>query len=515
MTPSGGRYWLVSPFLAGVYFVLTLAASNAESLNGWQDLAWPVPTVLVLSGLLWLAAWGLTRRAQQASLISLLWVVAFSIFGYVAEALVPSGTLQLIGGELGLGLLFLCALVGPSLAIRRTSRSLEVSNRYATIVAGLLVAFTGVQLVRGLAEEGSRTVLVPPPPIAPGAKPGASQPPDIYVLVLDQYTGSEVLAEHFGYDNGEFDSFLRDRGFAVPRHARANYPQTLLSLASMLNLDYIQHLPPQVHPFDLIENNRLAAFLKARGYRFVFFPSGFKFTARNRNADLNLPEPTEVQSEFGGVWQRTTMLPELFRVGCGLLGCRAGRFVYVSEDAALVDWKFTRLQELADDPSLTFALAHLVVTHEPYLYRADCSHRDPYWPAGGGILGDEEATRVYLDQITCVNRKVAGVVESLLSRSAQPPVIVLQSDHGHGRFGRHLPTYGAISASQVRERMSVFSAYHFPGLSGDSIGDSITPVNATRLMLRHYFGADLPRLEEASYWATESEQFEFVRLTGR
>jgi hypothetical protein len=60
--------------------------------------------------------------------------------------------------------------------------------------------------------------------------------------------------------------------------------------------------------------------------------------------------------------------------------------------------------------------------------------------------------------------------------------------------------------------MSVFSAYRFPGLGADSLGDSITPVNALRLMLRYYFGADLPPREDASYWATQSPPFEFVPL---
>jgi hypothetical protein len=60
--------------------------------------------------------------------------------------------------------------------------------------------------------------------------------------------------------------------------------------------------------------------------------------------------------------------------------------------------------------------------------------------------------------------------------------------------------------------MSVFSAYHFPGLSADSVSDSITPVNAIRLLLRYYFGADLPPREEASFWTTQSPPFEFVRL---
>jgi hypothetical protein len=58
----------------------------------------------------------------------------------------------------------------------------------------------------------------------------------------------------------------------------------------------------------------------------------------------------------------------------------------------------------------------------------------------------------------------------------------------------------------------VFSAYLLPGLSGETITDSVTPVNVTRLLLRHYFGADLPPLEDVSYWAIEDERHYSVRV---
>ena len=37
-------------------------------------------------------------------------------------------------------------------------------------------------------------------------------------------------------------------------------------------------------------------------------------------------------------------------------------------------------------------------------------------------------------------------------------MILLQADHGHGRIG-HLPPFEKLNAYQLRERMSVFSAY--------------------------------------------------------
>ncbi|HEU5304213.1 MAG TPA: hypothetical protein VFU40_06165 [Gemmatimonadales bacterium] len=503
--------WLVHPFLISAYFVLALAGANATALKGLRDLVWPLSTALLICTLAWVLALAFGRKPDKASLLSLLWMVAFSLFGYVAEALGVPGILRVLGGEAGLVALFGVGLLGPSLAIRRTTRSLEPVNRYFTLVAALLVAYTAVQLSRGLHRERDLRILLPTPPTLVGPATTAELP-DIYLIILDKYTGSELLAEHFGFDNGGFEALLRHRGFVVPRHSRANYPQTQLALAAMLNLDYVQKLPRQVHLYDLIENNRLAAFLKLQGYRFVFFPSGFKVTSQNRNADLQVPVPNEVRGELGAVWQRTTMLPELVSLGCAVLQCRAGRLGYVPESAGFMDWKLERIGELAGGGQSTFVLAHLALPHEPYLYHADCRHREAYWPAGAGVLGDEKATKGYLEQIGCVNLKLIRLVDSILARSTRPPVILLQADHGHGRQGRHLPEPDRLEPFGLRERMSVFAAYLLPGVAAQEVKDSITPVNAMRLVLRHYFAADLPPLEDAGYWSTEGRPFDFVRV---
>jgi hypothetical protein len=130
---------------------------------------------------------------------------------------------------------------------------------------------------------------------------------------------------------------------------------------------------------------------------------------------------------------------------------------------------------------------------------------------GAGLPGDKEANEGYLDQIRCANRKLATLVDAILARSTRPPVILLQADHGHGRIG-HLPPFEKLKAYQLRERMSVFAAYRLPGVPDSAVRDSVTPVNVLRLVLRHYFGADLPPLEDMSYWGLEDKPFDLVRV---
>jgi hypothetical protein len=60
--------------------------------------------------------------------------------------------------------------------------------------------------------------------------------------------------------------------------------------------------------------------------------------------------------------------------------------------------------------------------------------------------------------------------------------------------------------------MSTFAAYLLPGVPTGAVSDSVTPVNAVRLVLRQYLGADLPPLEDVSYWGLEESPFELVRI---
>jgi hypothetical protein len=108
----------------------------------------------------------------------------------------------------------------------------------------------------------------------------------------------------------------------------------------------------------------------------------------------------------------------------------------------------------------------------------------------------------YVEQIQCVNRKVESVVTAWLERSRVPPLILIQGDHGHGLSSRNLPSDDQLSPAQIRDRLSVFAAYHVPGGRPGELPDTVTLVNAMRYALRTCFRADLAALPDASFWSS-------------
>jgi hypothetical protein len=198
---------------------------------------------------------------------------------------------------------------------------------------------------------------------------------------------------------------------------------------------------------------------------------------------------------------------------CSRHDCSGDGLPFVPEAPELFRWKFDQIGRLAREPGPKFVFAHLLLPHEPYVFRSDCSTKPLRWPRRIDEAEDRRLRVEYVDQVRCVNTLVAALVERLLRDSPQPPVIILQADHGNGRFvfGRP-PAISDISREQLIERTDIFAAYYLPGGGSAELYDSISPINVFPAVLRHYFGATLPRLEDRSYYSAWATPYQFTRL---
>ena len=63
--------------------------------------------------------------------------------------------------------------------------------------------------------------------------------PDIYYIIPDEYPSNYALKQFFGFDNIEFLTFLETNDFHVVNNSFSNYPSTIQSLTSSLNMEYL------------------------------------------------------------------------------------------------------------------------------------------------------------------------------------------------------------------------------------------------------------------------------------
>jgi hypothetical protein len=506
------------PFLAAVYPALALAAANGGDIVRPGDLARPLAISLVAAATAWLVSRAITRDPDARALPAFIATAVFVAHGNAVNAMarwVPVAATSL-------PLALLPATVAVILA-RRSHVSLRALTRHLNLVLAIMVGWASADLLWRWHVQSPKIILSDPAG-QPGADPvpPAGEKPHLFLIFLDKYTGHQSLAANFDYDNTPFEASLQRQGFFVPKAAKANYVQTFLAVASMLNWQYLDEVAEQVgkdNPrasvaFPLIEDNRTWRALRALGYEFVFLPTWFPATRENRYADLQLPDPSSLTHEFEAAWIRGTVLYPLLERICPVVHCPAAVVPYLPESPESIDWKFHQIPSFAESKRPVFVLAHLIVPHEPYIYNADCSHRRPYWPRSEAGSNEAAVKVAYVAQIRCLNTKIDTMVRQILTRTTRPAIILLQSDHGHGRLGAggRVPPEAYLNPAQVRERTDVFAAYLLPGAPRGLVYDSISPVNAMRAVMRYYYRLDRPPLPDASFWSPTARPYDFVRV---
>jgi hypothetical protein len=511
----GMSRWLTKtyPLLFALVPILSYAAKN-PGLFGFGDLAFLVGITVVGCGLVYAVAALLGLGRAHPALPALATMLAVGLFwGYPRLArLAPGGAST---PYLSIMLPVVLAISGGLLWwIRRRPGLLDGMGRFLTLMGALLVVWSTARIGagwlrgRGAIAESAMAAELARPIEGAARVPGPRR--SVYLIVLDEYANSAVLRERFGYDNKPFEDSLRALGFHVPRLVRSNYVHTLLSLPSLLNAAHLTELERELGsetkdpmlPNHLLEHNRVASYLRARDYRYVFFPSTWwHSTSESSEADVEFSPWT------GFDFMRAMTRGEMERTVRGVTVLR-----YFDRDhgweADHVRRTLEGLAALPRSPGPVFAFAHIVKPHEPYVFDRDCTT----------LRRDEEVDDVgpYLAQLECLNRMLLATVRDILAASEVPPIILLQGDHGSKLLGATgYRRVNQVPPAAARERLGAFGAYYLPGGGAAAFGDTVTIVNVMGNVLRYYFGADLPRSADEHYISTERFPYAFRRVDAR
>ncbi|HZI76863.1 MAG TPA: hypothetical protein VFD73_23085, partial [Gemmatimonadales bacterium] len=424
------RLRLLYPFLFAILPVLLIINRNPGASSSVDDLA-VVVAMLVGCAVLYLLVALLAKRQLWnpivplivfASIIWFYWYDTIIGLSHRAWRALPSSIAAILG-------LVLTILVLSWL--QRRPRYLERLTSFLGLTGVLLVGWSGVKIIRSkIAErqEVRRSALAAeyrrPIPAPAGARRGPER--DLYLILLDEYTNSGVLRDVFGFDNRVFEDSLRQLGFTIPRETQSNYIHTMLSLPSLLNFGHLTRLTDELGarsndptlPDYLLENNRTVAFLKSRGYRFLFFPSQWWIsTQSNRKADWTYQAWTGF--DLGRAATRSDLRRSL--VNTTALSLLQTNYAY---DADHVTRTLLAMEEVPKLPEATFAFAHVLSPHRPYAVHADCTPREERVPLGGPWV--PRRRQIYIEQLQCVNHLVSRVVTEILRRSTVPPIIIIQ-----------------------------------------------------------------------------------------
>ncbi|MCL6566028.1 MAG: hypothetical protein K6U09_06360 [Acidobacteriia bacterium] len=506
------RFIAWHPVLFAIFPALSMFSASAwyAPLSEVTAGTWP----FLLGGAAILAASLLVFRNQHKAA---LWCSAFLLLFFTFRDVIAFLQDWSVGGvEIGRYRYLLGAEVVLLAVLAVLLRRLHGSLRPVTIVLNV-VALGALSIpVWQLTKQNVSRLLAPPlPPLEiPQATRRPEPLPDVYYVIFDRYASRDTLARVYGLDNQPFYDFLLSRGFFVADASRANYPNTGISLASSLNMAYLDDLERTFgrdrqdwQPFfDRIGENRLATFLRQQGYTYIHLGSWWWPTRVGREAARNIA-PWRLPASFYDLLQQTMLAPFAETFLFPVLG-----FNYLHWQQ--IDIGFQELHKLASQPGPKFVFAHFLVPHWPYVLRADGT---PVDPAETMHHSREEN---YRTQVLGLNRLIERWVNHVLVESATPPVIVLQSDEGPYpaayRWTGSKRDWRHATIPELREKSGILYAVYLPDQAYQSFYQQITPVNTFRIILDQYFGTSLGLLPDRVFmFETEIRPLAFIEITQR
>lgn len=461
-------------------------------LNGWQrhhEFIAPVEAGVLLLAyllaavLLYALSWLLLRNREKAAFLSFALLFIHFFFGAFQDLLKNWFGEGFITRYSVLLPLLLLALIIFFTWLKRRKRSLLKPVLYLNLLLATLIIIDAVRLLM---------------PVKRGAAQGSlcsnCPTPDIYLVVLDEYAGQTALKDLFGFDNGNFLQALQQKGFQVIPHSFSNYNYTPFSMASTLNMQYLQlkdtvrQKPDISYALRMIRESKVPQLLQATGYEFQNY-SVFDLQDHPAPVDESfIPSNTRLITA-------QTFLSRVYRdLGYHLAATLKLKAVINSQDYRELRnnnrlFQLTWQHAAKPHSKPQFVYTHLMMPHYPYYFDRNGNAMDP-----ARILpeGNNANRKDYVEYLQYVNNKMLALANHLLKSSPRPPVIIFMGDHGFRHFRQPV--------DRKYHFMNLY-AVHLPGgPNANALPDSLSNVNAFRAVFNGLFKTNFELLADSSIY---------------
>lgn len=318
---------------------------------------------------------------------------------------------------------------------------------------------------------------------------------DIFLIIMDEYASSASLKEQYNFDN-DLDSFLLAKNFSIQIRSRSNYNYTVFSLASMLNMNYLNGIPPQrvlearhhSNCLRLIECNEVTKRLVKNGYELVNY-SMFSIDDQSSKAVQDFATPG-----IGLITRRTA--PEHLTLAWKFRGNEnRGRMPDLENPSSYFssnrNFQQSLMKTAARQQKPRFIYSHFVMPHAPFYYDRDGKINDLTDPSF--YARDDTSHQFifhYLDYVVYTNRKIKEMINAIQTQNPQA-VILLLGDHGFRPAN--------APAERVFENLN---AVYYPNGDYSLLYDSMTLANQFRVFFNQFFHEELPLLKDSTVFLT-------------
>lgn len=478
--------------LISIFFVLHGVLENFGFIP-IQDALVLLCVYVGLTALVASIAWLLLRNKGHAAIFTTAFMALFFFYEAFIQLMIkhfPHRFFTTSSFLLSIGIL---ALVAVFVYLKKSKRTFP--QLYLYLNTTLLVYI--------LVDTGWIFLKLLHPPVNPlsvysFAKEGTAGPctacakPDVYFLLFDEYASTSSLKAQYNYDNSALDSFLVKQGFHINEQSSSNYNLTVFSMASVLNMSYLEGLKD---PGRIISQDYTNAYQLIRDNKVIELFSREGYDVKNYSIFDLAGEPTRAWQSFLPLKTRLltarTLAERLGRHGSSLLVRYLGikYFVvkeymkYYSGNEEFLKLVASEAGEKSSRPR--FLYAHFIMPHFPYLFDAAGRRRSDQ------RIYEESKTNppaAYLDYLTYTNRRLEELVRNIRQNDPNA-VILLCGDHGFREW---------TTTQSPHFQFENLNAVYFPDHDYIRWDMKVSFVNQFRIVFNQLFHTEYPLLKDST-----------------
>ena len=324
--------------------------------------------------------------------------------------------------------------------------------------------------------------------------------PHIIYITVERYTNNSNLKEYYGFYNDEFNSFLKQNKFYVWNNQKANYPTSLLSSTSVLNMSYLETMLetislnkyPPISVFYYILNNQVKKILRSHGYTYSFVHSEYGLVSYNENW-INKK-----------VWISSFLENSLFfKVFSEVIKLYVSNFParYLYDNTyynlnlkerceRIYNQKSYILDKLKDQDQPLFLWWLFFFTHPPYIYSEDGSCLEK---VNHSLQSWNDRKVDYINNIKITNKLLIDFISNLKVKSNRPFIVIIQGDEGTANFNVDKVLFNKKSSIWTRPKedlilkLGVFNAIYLPSEKYFNFHTYKSPINNFHIIFNEIF----------------------------
>ena len=451
------KHLIIFPFLLAFFPSWILILKNYDELI-FQDILISLAIVSV-SIIIWIVIRKIIKNSNKAALITGVGVVFFFYFGYVQDALkgilvsnIPVNKTSIL---VPISIIIFIIL---TIYFIKSKNNFESIIKIANVVSITLILVVCVQF------------------IIPGA---SAEKPNVYHIILDEYTDNEILTKKFGYNNEKFLEFLNNNGFYMHDKLFSTFGGTVKELNVILNMEYPKKLRWMSEDYESLNNNKVMSIFSNQNYSIIETNSMMRWKNFS-DVDTKLCYDTNfINSEF---------LDQV--LGKSIIRYFLEKYQQDTRRDT-VRCTFDVLNEITlktDGPKYVFS--HVYVPHPPFLFGPNGENVIPDRREISGLQSWENP-QGYVNQLIYATNEITVVIKNIVKNDPNA-IIIVQGDTG-------TLTGADISKKTMKEIYQAHSILYAVRIPDVEDSDYMIPVNTYRIIFNNYFNMNYDYLEYHSY----------------